>query len=84
MPIEYSGAAYRFDRFLLLSDNGASQEGGPGGVLHEMKYFNLLVETPDGYLEPAGGVMQTVAAPGAPVTAPVQNVVLVESAVPAF
>jgi arylsulfatase A-like enzyme len=33
--------------FLLLSDNGASQEGGPFGVLHEMKYFNLLVETPD-------------------------------------
>ncbi len=32
---------------LLLSDNGASQEGGPFGVLHEMKYFNFLVETPD-------------------------------------
>ena len=26
--------------FILLSDNGASQEGGPFGVLHEMKYFN--------------------------------------------
>ncbi len=33
--------------FVLLSDNGASQEGGPFGVLHEMKYFNLLVEMPD-------------------------------------
>ncbi len=32
---------------LLLSDNGASQEGGPFGVLHEMKYFNFLVEMPD-------------------------------------
>jgi arylsulfatase A-like enzyme len=32
---------------LLLSDNGASQEGGPFGVLHEMKYFNLLNESPD-------------------------------------
>ncbi|MBV8463088.1 MAG: arylsulfatase [Acidimicrobiales bacterium] len=33
--------------FLLLSDNGASQEGGRFGVLHEMKYFNLLEESPD-------------------------------------
>jgi arylsulfatase A-like enzyme len=33
--------------FVLLSDNGASQEGGPFGVLHEMKYFNLLGEMPD-------------------------------------
>ena len=33
--------------FVLLSDNGASQEGGPFGVLHEMKYFNFLLETPD-------------------------------------
>src|SRR6202453_1105161 len=32
---------------LLLSDNGASQEGGPFGVMHEMKYVNFLVETPD-------------------------------------
>ena len=37
--------------FLLLSDNGASQEGGPFGVMHEMKYFNLLVETPDEAVE---------------------------------
>lgn len=32
---------------LVLSDNGASQEGGPFGVMHEMKYFNFLPETPD-------------------------------------
>lgn len=32
---------------VLLSDNGASQEGGPFGVLHEMKFFNFLLETPD-------------------------------------
>lgn len=32
---------------VLLADNGASQEGGPFGVLHEMKFFNFLMETPD-------------------------------------
>jgi len=32
---------------VLLSDNGASQEGGPFGVLHEMKFFNFLLETPE-------------------------------------
>jgi arylsulfatase A-like enzyme len=32
---------------LLLSDNGASQEGGQFGVMHEMKYFNMILETPD-------------------------------------
>jgi len=32
---------------MVLSDNGASQEGGPFGVLHEMKYFNLILETPE-------------------------------------
>ena len=32
---------------VLLSDNGASQEGGPFGVMHEMKFFNFLIETPD-------------------------------------
>jgi arylsulfatase len=39
----------RLDNTVLfvLSDNGASQEGGPFGVLHEMKYFNFIVETPD-------------------------------------
>ncbi|MUH49763.1 MAG: sulfatase-like hydrolase/transferase [Actinobacteria bacterium] len=32
---------------MVLSDNGASQEGGPFGVMHEMKFFNLILETPD-------------------------------------
>jgi len=32
---------------VLLADNGASQEGGPFGVLHEMKFFNFVMETPD-------------------------------------
>ncbi|MEX1218229.1 MAG: sulfatase-like hydrolase/transferase [Acidimicrobiales bacterium] len=32
---------------VVLADNGASQEGGPFGVLHEMKFFNFLIETPD-------------------------------------
>jgi len=33
--------------FVVLSDNGASQEGGPFGVMHEMKFFNGIFETPD-------------------------------------
>ncbi|MCU1498602.1 MAG: arylsulfatase family protein [Acidimicrobiales bacterium] len=36
---------------LLMSDNGASQEGGPFGVMHEMKFFNFVVETPDEAIE---------------------------------
>ena len=32
---------------VVMADNGASQEGGPYGVLHEMKYFNGILETPD-------------------------------------
>jgi len=36
---------------VLLSDNGASQEGGPFGVMHEMKFFNFLMETPDEAVE---------------------------------
>lgn len=32
---------------VLLADNGASQEGGPFGVMHEMKFFNGILETPD-------------------------------------
>jgi len=35
----------------LMSDNGASQEGGPFGVMHEMKTFNLILETPDEAVE---------------------------------
>ena len=44
--------------FVLLSDNGASQEGGPGGVLHEMKYFNLVFDAADdmvSHLDEIGG-----------------------------
>ncbi len=37
--------------FILLSDNGASQEGGPFGVMHEMKFFNGILETPDQAIE---------------------------------
>jgi arylsulfatase len=36
---------------MLVSDNGASQEGGPFGVLHEMKFFNFILETPDEAIE---------------------------------
>jgi arylsulfatase A-like enzyme len=36
---------------MVLSDNGASQEGGPFGVMHEMKFFNFLIETPDEAVE---------------------------------
>lgn len=36
---------------VFMSDNGASQEGGPFGVLHEMKYFNFLGETPEEALD---------------------------------
>ncbi len=32
---------------VLCTDNGASQEGGPFGVMHEMKFFNGIFETPD-------------------------------------
>ncbi|MET0910327.1 MAG: arylsulfatase, partial [Ilumatobacteraceae bacterium] len=32
---------------VLLTDNGASQEGGPFGVMHEMKFFNGILEMPD-------------------------------------
>ena len=43
----------RLDNTLLvvLSDNGASQEGGPFGVLHEMKFFNGILETPEEAVE---------------------------------
>jgi arylsulfatase A-like enzyme len=36
---------------VVLADNGASQEGGPYGVLHEMKFFNGILETPDEAIE---------------------------------
>ena len=37
--------------FVVVADNGASQEGGPFGVMHEMKFFNLILETPDEAIE---------------------------------
>jgi len=43
---------------MVLGDNGASQEGGPFGVLHEMKFFNGILETPDeaiDHLDEIGG-----------------------------
>ncbi len=36
---------------VLLSDNGASQEGGASGTMHEMKHFNGIVESPDEAIE---------------------------------
>jgi arylsulfatase len=36
---------------VLISDNGASQEGGTHGSLNEMKFFNLVPETLDELLE---------------------------------
>ena len=43
---------------VLVSDNGASQEGGPYGVMHEMKFFNGILETPEqaiGRIDDIGG-----------------------------
>ncbi|HWD67105.1 MAG TPA: arylsulfatase [Caulobacteraceae bacterium] len=47
--IEFLKAIGRWENtvFVLLSDNGASQEGGAAGVLDEMKWFNGLRENPD-------------------------------------
>jgi arylsulfatase A-like enzyme len=36
---------------VVLTDNGASQEGGPFGVMHEMKFFNGILELPDEAVE---------------------------------
>ncbi len=36
---------------VVLADNGASQEGGPFGVMNEWKYFNFILETPDEAVE---------------------------------
>jgi arylsulfatase A-like enzyme len=36
---------------MVMADNGASQEGGPFGVMHEMKFFNAIFETPDEAIE---------------------------------
>ena len=36
---------------VLLSDNGASQEGGAAGTMHEMKHFQGIKESPDEAIE---------------------------------
>ena len=56
----------------VLTDNGASQEGGPFGVLHEMKFFNGILETPDEAIAQSRRVSVTMSimvlmpAPGSP------------------
>ncbi len=47
--VSFLKAIERFDDtiFVLLSDNGASQEGGQPGVLDEMKWFNGIRENVD-------------------------------------
>lgn len=37
--------------FVVLADNGASQEGGPFGVMHEMKFFNGIFEDCDAMID---------------------------------
>ena len=43
----------RLDNTILVitSDNGASQEGGPHGVMHEMKFFNGVFEPAEVMIE---------------------------------
>ena len=43
----------QLDNTILVvhADNGASQEGGPFGVMHEMKFFNGIIEMPDEAVE---------------------------------
>ena len=36
---------------MVLADNGASQEGGPFGVMHEMKFFNGIFDLPDDVID---------------------------------
>ena len=36
---------------MLCSDNGASQEGGPNGVMDEFSFFNLISEDIDDIVE---------------------------------
>ena len=51
--VEFLKSIDRFDNtlFVLLSDNGASQEGGASGVLDEMKWFNGMRENADEAVE---------------------------------
>ena len=41
----------QLDNTLLVADNGASQEGGPFGVMHELKFFNGLLDAPDDVID---------------------------------
>ncbi|MDG2111822.1 MAG: arylsulfatase, partial [Actinomycetota bacterium] len=36
---------------VVMADNGASQEGGPFGVMHEMKFFNGVFDSPDDLID---------------------------------
>lgn len=47
--VEGLRALGQLDNTILVvhADNGASQEGGPFGVMHEMKFFNGIIEMPD-------------------------------------
>ena len=42
--------------FIVLSDNGASQEGGASGVLDEMKWFNGIRESADEAVKRLDGI----------------------------
>lgn len=37
--------------FVVSADNGASQEGGPLGIMNEMKFFNGILDDPDEVVE---------------------------------
>ncbi len=37
--------------FIVMADNGASQEGGPFGVMNEFSFFSGIVEPPDEVME---------------------------------
>ncbi len=56
--IEFLKSIGRFENtlFVLLSDNGASQEGGASGVLDEMKWFNGMRENPDEAVKRLGDI----------------------------
>ncbi len=51
--VGWLGEAGHLDNTIIvvLSDNGASQEGGPNGVTHEMKFFNGIFETADDVID---------------------------------
>ncbi len=58
--LDWLGDAGHLDNTIVvvLADNGASQEGGPYGVMHEMKFFNGIFDTADdviGQIDDIGG-----------------------------